>query len=215
MPRLREVLEKAKGKMGEKSEVMIITMHCNDVRNDDDYDKDEDDYHNGDNVDDETNFHYIFDYLFKLVIQHFSQVEKRLLEEKEESPAKKLKLETKATKEEEVVEKRKNEFSLEEKVNVKKAQNVREKLAEMKKVYVEDMEDDVEDGDEEEEDLDDDVVIEKATLSEDAKIGEEKEGIVKEQISKETNCQVINLFSPWYFNIPNLFVKFTQIWFYD
>ena len=141
-------------------------------------------------------------------------MEKRLLEEKEESPAKKLKLETKATEEEEV-DKRKNEFSLEEKVKVKKAQNVREKLAEMKKVYVEDMEDDVEDGDEDQEDLDDDVVIEKATLSEDAKIGEEKEGIVKEQISKETNCQVINLFSPWHFNIPNLFVKFTQIWFYD
>ena len=120
-------------------------------------------------------------------------MEKRLLEEKDESPAKKLKLEVKST-EEEDVEKGKKDFSLDEKVKVKKAQNVREKLAEMKKVYVEDMEDDVEDGDEDQEDLDDDVVIEKATLSEDAKIGEEKEGIVKEQISKDTNCQVINLF---------------------
>ena len=87
-----------------------------------------------------------------------------------------MKLEARATEEEEEeVFERKKEFSLEEKVKVKKAQNVREKLAEMKKVYVEDMEDDVEDGGEEEEDLDedDDVVIEKATLSEEAKIGEE------------------------------------------
>ena len=124
------------------------------------------------------------------------QVEKRLLEEKEESPAKKLKMETKSTEEEEV-DSRKNEISLEEKVKVKKAQNVREKLAEMKNVYnVEDMEDDDDAEDDEEgedkedlDDEDDDVVIEKATLSEDA-----KEGIVEEQTPTETNCQVSYLY---------------------
>ena len=58
MPRLRKVLEKAKGKMGEKSEVMIIAMHFNDDKGDYDYDKDGDDYHNDEEEgeDDETDF---------------------------------------------------------------------------------------------------------------------------------------------------------------
>ena len=111
-------------------------------------------------------------------------MEKRLLEEKEESPAKKLKMETKATEEEEEVDNRSTEISLEEKVKVKKAQNVREKLAEMKNVYVAEMEEDAEDDDDDEvEDITEegDVVIEKATLSEDSKT------------PSETNCQVSSL----------------------
>ena len=110
-------------------------------------------------------------------------MEKRLLEEKEESPAKKLKMETKATEEEEEVDNRSTEISLEEKVKVKKAQNVREKLAEMKNVYVAEMEEDAEDYDDEVEDITEegDVVIEKATLSEDSKT------------PTETNCQVSSL----------------------
>ena len=131
-------------------------------------------------------------------------MEKRLLEEKEESPAKKLKMETKATEDE--VDNRRKATNLEEKV--KKAQNVREKLAEMKNVYVEDMEDDDAEDDEDKKDFDDeddDVLIEKATLSEDA-----KEGIVEEQTPTETNCQVSYLYDYFVYllNWLSLFCSF-------
>ena len=101
-------------------------------------------------------------------------------------------METKATEDE--VDNRSKETNLEEKV--KKAQNVREKLAEMKNVYVEDMEDDDADDDDKRDfdDEDDDVVIEKSTLSEHA-----KEGNVEEQTPTET-CQVKAIF------ITSLFV---------
>ena len=121
-------------------------------------------------------------------------MEKRLLDEKEESPAKKLKMETKATEEES--DNGKALISLEEKVKVKKAQNVQEKLAEMKNAYLEDLEDEMaEDVEEDELDGEDDVLIESETLSEEAKMMNEDEGGYgtineKQASSTETECQV-------------------------
>ena len=127
-------------------------------------------------------------------------MEKRLLDEKEESPAKKLKMETKATEEES--DNGKALISLEEKVKVKKAQNVQEKLAEMKNAYLEDLEDEMA---EDELDGEDDVLIESETLSEEAKIMNEDEGghgtiNEKQASSTETECQVCFIF------IPDLFL---------
>ena len=129
-------------------------------------------------------------------------MEKRLLDEKEESPAKKLKMETKATEEES--DNGKALISLDEKVKVKKAQNVQEKLAEMKNAYLEDLEDEMaEDVEEDEVDLDgeDDVLIESETLSEEAKTMNEDEGGYgkineKQASSTETECQVCSIFIP-------------------
>ena len=131
-------------------------------------------------------------------------MEKRLLDEKEESPAKKLKMETKATEEES--DNGKALISLDEKVKVKKAQNVQEKLAEMKNAYLEDLEDEMaEDVEEDELDGEDDVLIESETLSEEAKTMNEDEGgygkINEKQASSiETECQVCFIF------IPDLFL---------
>ena len=129
------------------------------------------------------------------VCHAFPQVEKRLLDEKEESPAKKLKMEAKATEEES--DNGKALISLEEKVKVKKAQNVQEKLAEMKNAYLEDLEDEMAEDVEEEDELDgeDDVLIESETLSEEAKMMNEDEGGYgkineKQASSTETECQV-------------------------
>ena len=127
------------------------------------------------------------------VFHAFPQVEKRLLDEKEESPAKKLKMETKAT--EEDSDNGKALISLDEKVKVKKAQNVQEKLAEMKNAYLEDLEDEMAEDVEEDEVDEDDVLIESETLSEEAKMMNEDEGGYgkineKQASSTETECQV-------------------------
>ena len=116
--------------------------------------------------------------------------------EKDESPAKKLKMETRET------EAKKMEIISEEKVNVKKAQNVQEKLAEIKSAYNENTKDDIDDhcGADKVRKVDEelDVAIEKTEKEKEGKDDDEDEAEREEkQNASDSYCQVIWLTSPF------------------
>ena len=114
--------------------------------------------------------------------------------EKDENPAKKLKIETRET------ETKKMEISSEEKVNVKKAQNVQEKLAEIKSAYNENTKDDFDDhcGADKVRKVDEDVAIEKTEKEKEGKDDDEDEAEREEkQNASDSYCQVTWLNSPF------------------
>ena len=108
--------------------------------------------------------------------------------EKDESPAKKLKMETKET------ETKKMDNISEEKVKVKKAQNVQERLAEIKSAYNENTKDDMDDhcGADKVGKIDDelDVAIEKTEKVKEAKDDEDEEEREEKQNASDSYCQV-------------------------
>ena len=114
------------------------------------------------------------------------------MEEKDESPAKKLKIETRET------ETKKMEIISEGKV--KKAQNVQEKLAEIKSAYNENTKDDIDDhcGADKVRKVDEDVAIEKTEKEKEGKDDDEDEAEREEkQNASDSYCQVIWLTSPF------------------
>ena len=116
------------------------------------------------------------------------------MEEKDESPAKKLKIETRET------ETKKMEIISEGKV--KKAQNVQEKLAEIKSAYNENTKDDFDDhcGADKVRKVDEelDVAIEKTEEEKEAKDDDEDEAEREEkQNASDSYCQVTWLTSPF------------------
>ena len=109
--------------------------------------------------------------------------------EKDESPAKKLKMETKET------EPKKMENISEAKVKVKKAQNVQEKLAEIKSSFNENTKDNIDDhcGADKVGNIDDelDVAIEKTEKVKEAKDDDEcEEEREEKQNASDSYCQV-------------------------
>ena len=114
--------------------------------------------------------------------------------EKDESPAKKLKMETRE------MEAKKMEIISEEKV--KKARNVQEKLAEIKSSFNENTKDNIDDhcGADKVGNIDDelDVAIEKTEKVKEAKDDDEDEGEREEkQNASDSYCQVTWLTSPF------------------
>ena len=113
--------------------------------------------------------------------------------EKDESPAKKLKMETRE------MEAKKMEIISEEKV--KKARNVQEKLAEIKSSFNENTKDNIDDhcGADKVGNIDDelDVAIEKTEKVKEAKDDEDEEEREEKQNASDSYCQVTWLTSPF------------------